>query len=176
MDRYLTHFEVQMLGPIFKNTLNYGSIVCSQNDANIGGVNNSITPAGRAYFSSVFNCADFSYASPDRQWLFVHEMMHVWQWGHGIYPVIAALGIAVQTAGQYAQKGYAYDLTAGKNLIDFNIEQQASIVADYWALKSAKMAAQHNVNKNPALVDYGPLITQLQKSGPSTRKLDQMQL
>lgn len=175
MARNLTNPETQMLMPIFKNTLRYGSIVCKINEANSGGVGNSITPAGTAYFSKLIYCADFSKTNPQDQWVFVHEIVHVWQWGHGIYPVNAAIGIFLQTGGAYAN-AYPYDLTPGKDLNDFNIEQQASIVADYWALQTKNLAPQNNKNKKATLGDYNAVIDQLQKSGPPVSKLDQIPL
>lgn len=175
MVRYLTNPESHMLNPIFRDTLRYGSIVCKINEANIGGAGNSITPAGVAYFSKFVYCPDFSKTIARNQWVFVHEMVHVWQWGHGIYPVNAAIGLFLQTAADYAN-AYPYDLTPGKNLTDFNIEQQASIVADYWALLTKKLAPQNNNNPKAIVGDYNAVIDQLQKSGASVRKLDQIPL
>ena len=123
MNRPLTNFEIQMLMPIFKNTLRYGSIVCTTNDANIGGAGNSITPAGVPHFSTLVYCPDFSNTTADNQWVFVHEMAHVWQWGHGIYPVNAAVGLFLQNVADYT-KAYAYSCF-GNNLSDFIIEHQA---------------------------------------------------
>jgi hypothetical protein len=102
-------------------------------------------------------------------------MVHVWQSGHGIYPVNAAVDLFLQTVGDYV-KAYPYNLTRGSNLSDFNIEQQASIVADYWALLTQKLAPQDNKNPKATLAGYSVVIDQLQKSGPSVRKLDQVPL
>jgi hypothetical protein len=172
MGRKLTNLEGHMLQPIFKDTLRYGEIVCKINEANIGGASNSITPAGVAYFSKQVYCSDFSKANAGDKWVFVHEMMHVWQWGHAFYPVHAAIGLFLQTAADYAN-AYPYDLATEKNLIDFNIEQQASVVADYWALAN-NLAPLNNKNKKATVSDYGAFIDQLQKSGPSVKKLDQV--
>jgi hypothetical protein len=172
MARNLTNPERQMLEPIFKDTLRYGSIVCKE--ANMGVL--GITPAGVAYFSPSVYCPDFSKTTnPGDQWVFVHEMVHVWQWGHGIYPANGAIGLFLQTGGAYTN-AYPYDLTPGKDLTDFNIEQQASIVADYWALLTKKLAALKNNNKKATVGDYSAVIDQLQKSGPSVRKLAQIPL
>ena len=175
MARHLTTLEIQMLKPVFQNTLRYDSIVCEINEANIGGAANSITPAGVAHFSKFVYCPDFSKTNGAHQWVFVHEMAHVWQWGHHILPVNAAIGLFLQTAGAYT-KAYPYDLTPGKRFTDFNIEQQASIVADYWALLTKKLVPQNNNNPKATLADYTDVIKQLQTSGQSVRKLDQMPL
>jgi len=173
MARHLTNTEVQILRPIFINTLQYDSIVCKINEAGIGGAANSITPAGVAYFSKLIYCPDFSKTNAADQCVFVHEIVHVWQWGHGTYPVYSAIGLFLQTAAAYAN-AYPYDLAPGKKFNDFNLEQQASIVADYWALATKKLPTQNNNNKKATIGDYSALIDQLQKSGPSVRKLDQI--
>jgi hypothetical protein len=56
----------------------------------------------------------------------------------------------------------------------FNIEQQASAIADYWALVTNKLPPQNNNNKKAALSDYSAVIAQLQKSGPRVSKLDEV--
>lgn len=169
--RNLTDLEIQLLKPVFKDTLRYGAIVCKINVGNVGGAWNSITPAGVAYFSKHVYCDDFSSANAGNQWVFVHEMVHIWQWGHGVYPVNAAIGLFLQTAGDYA-KAYPYDLNPGDSLSNFNIEQQASIVADYWALTN-NLDPQSNKNPKATVDDYAAVIAELQKSGRSVRKLDQ---
>jgi len=172
MDRYLTSSEKEMLRQIFKNTLPYDKIVCRINRHNVGGTYNSITPAGIPYFSTSIFCGDFSIASDDRQWIFVHEMTHVWQWWHRIYPTLSAVGLFIGKAGQY-ENAYPYDLTPKKSFLAFNIEQQASIVADYWALNNNKNVALRNNDPQPALADYWDLIRQLQTSGPPVNRLDE---
>jgi hypothetical protein len=104
-----------------------------------------------------------------------HEMMHVWQWGHRVYPVYSAIGTFVRTAGDYV-KAYPYELTPGRPLAAFNLEQQASIVADYWALLTGLLAPQNNTKANPSLSDYSAFMAELWKAGPSIRKLDQSAL
>lgn len=173
MARNLTISEKQMLKPIFKNTLLYGSIVCKVNEANVGGAGNSITPAGVIYFSREIYCPDFSQTNAYDQWVFIHEIVHVWQWGHGVYPIYAAICIFLRTAGAYAS-AYPYDLIPGKDLTAYNLEQQASIVADYWALLTNKLRAQNNNNKQAVISEYSAVIDQLQNSGPAVRKLDEI--
>jgi hypothetical protein len=69
---------------------------------------------------------------------FIHEMVHVWQY--------QKLGIVYIPRALYAQttaEGYNYGGIAtlqkarkeGKNLLDFNYEQQGDIVADYFRLR-----------------------------------------
>lgn len=68
--------------------------------------------------------ADF--AAPDTplgvQAVFVHEMTHVWQAQNGVRLLLAKI-----KAGD-RDESYAYDLTAGPEFPDLNIEQQAMVV------------------------------------------------
>src|SRR5216110_3697124 len=170
MARRLTPSEIQFLRPIYKNTLRYESIKIDENTRDVGGKSNSITPAGVPHFSTEKYCPDFTMASKAlAQYVFVHEMMHVWQWGHGIYPIFGAIPTWLQGGGNYMQ-GYYYDLVAGKGLTDYNMEQQAAIVGDYWALLSGKMLPLFAKNTNAVSGDYDLLMAQLWSSGPSQSK------
>ena len=172
MSRNLTPGEIAVLQPIFKSTLRYANIVCDINKADVGGPGNSITPSGAAYFSKFIYKSDFSCAGPEYQWIFVHEMTHVWQWGHGIYPVFQAIGAFIENLGRY-DKAYAYDLVQAKRFRDFNLEQQAAIVADYWAAQDGRIRPKYNQEMGAAVSDYSVLISELQKSGPPVSKLDE---
>lgn len=76
---------------------------------------------------------------PMRNSTFIHELMHVWQ-----YEKMGALYMVNALRAQNSIMGYNYGgLTAlkeylekGKNLQDFNPEQQADIVADYYLIKN----------------------------------------
>jgi hypothetical protein len=174
MARGITTGEYLLIKDVFKDTLRYPAIRCDQNKANIGGKENSLTPAGVIYFSTKQYCEDFSQTLDGFQrWLFVHEMMHVWQWGHDVYPVWQALGLLIAHGGDY-DAAYPYDLTPGKSLTDYNIEQQASIVADYWALLTKQHKVRDNRNTLATIAEYLPLIAELQAAGPSLPKLDQV--
>jgi hypothetical protein len=139
--------------------------VCDvNNNADVGGASNSITPAGVAYFSRHIYTNDFSGEAPDYKWVFVHEMAHVWQWQHGIYRVWAAIGAFIENLGNY-DKAYNYQIDKGKSFRDYNLEQQAAIVADYWASLSGLIKPQCNLNIGATVADYMPPIAQLQSVG-----------
>jgi len=59
------------------------------------------------------------------KWVFIHELGHVWQHQHGQW-------VRLRGAFSWAAK-YTYDLDKAK-LTDYSLEQQASIIADYWIL------------------------------------------
>lgn len=173
--RILTVDEIKLLSPVFKNALNYHWIQCTINTLDMGGEYNSITPAGVIYFSRHIYCDDFSKNQDiDQQWTFVHEVMHAWQWQHGTYAVYKAIGLAFKFGTKYDPDAYPYDLTQEKKLTDYNIEQQASIIADYWWLDTQKLAPKKNNNKQATKSDYMDLIDQLQKSGTPISKFDQI--
>src|ERR1700693_2091340 len=151
--RYLTGPEIRLLRDVYKQTLRYEAIRCDMADVNA----KAITPAGVAYFSKPNYCDDFSKGTPFKRWLFVHEMMHVWQWGHHIWPVNAAVCLWIKFGGIY-EKAYPYDLTPGKTLTAYNIEQQASIVADYWGLLTNTTNPRDNNNFEATLSDYTAVI------------------
>jgi len=56
--------------------------------------------------------------------IFIHEMTHIWQYGRGQFVVASSLW--AQTLGD----GYSY--TAGDPWDDYNAEQQASIVENWY--------------------------------------------
>jgi hypothetical protein len=173
MTRHLTAGERQILQPIFKDALRYHTVRCDINKANVGGRGNSITPAGTAYFSQDIYCEDFSAkdVAESDQWVFVHEMAHAWQWQHGRYPVYEAIGTYFTKGGKY-EKAYPYDLTSGSSFDDYNLEQQASIVADYWGLLTGKLRPQQNKNAQATKNDYLKMMTQLWNSGAPSSQLD----
>lgn len=100
-----------------------------------------MTPNGEMWFRDKYE-EDFSTPKKERisrQHLFMHEMMHVWQHQRGMW---------VRTRGLVSRFAeYAYSLNKS-NLSDYGMEQQASIVSDYWLLKS------YGFNNNAYLIDY----------------------
>lgn len=72
---------------------------------------------------------------------FIHEMVHIWQ-----YQRVGAVYIARALYAQNTPEGYDYGgeaflqkaLANGLTLLDFNYEQQADIVSDYFCLKTGR--------------------------------------
>jgi hypothetical protein len=151
--RNLTNGEIAIIKPIFKNTLLYNSIKCDINHLNLGGVDNSIAPTSVVYFSRNWYKNDFSKQHFNRKWLFVNEMTHVWQWYHRLYTGLPRAGFS-----------YDYEIEKGRPLRRYSIEQQAAIVADYWAV-TAHFPPRYNPNIHATSVDYRSLIAELQSSG-----------
>ena len=82
-------------------------------------------------------CTDFSIASvsDDDRGTFIHECVHVWQFYHGITK-LSAVKLFFWYRSDYFPKAYRYDLWDNDDLTDYNMEQQASIVAEYFQRKA----------------------------------------
>lgn len=96
-------------------------------------------PNGKIYFAPDVHEKDFSLASDGGKHFFIHEMTHVWQYQNG-QAVLARAGTSQVLVELPSRIGlgngaYPYELDVRKNLLDYGVEQQASIVADYWAMK-----------------------------------------
>jgi hypothetical protein len=162
MEHKLTVGEKALLSPIFGFMIPYNKIVCKVNSANVGGRANSITPSGTPYFSSNCYCNDFYYTNIENKWIFFHEMTHVWQYYHKQNVIISAIEIFVK--GHY-RDSYKYTLSSEKRFRDFNIEQQAAIVADYWIITQGWKPLCNN-DPMTSLLDYSNVIQEFKMAGP----------
>ena len=64
-------------------------------------------------------------------------------------------------------KAYPYDLTTSTNFMDYNIEQQASICADYWAVLQPTDTRFCSNPPSPTVSDYAGLMAQVQNPNAS---------
>jgi hypothetical protein len=74
---------------------------------------------------------DYSMAPHANAAVFVHEMVHVWQSGHGSRNLLRGAYLYVRYRGNY-EKSYKYNLDSSTKLSDLNLEQQAAIIEDYY--------------------------------------------
>ena len=81
------------------------------------------------------------------QELFIHELAHVWQYQTGVLnPKLSGLIEFVKNGFIY-NKAYRYVLEIGRDLIDYGMEQQAAMVADYFLVeKLGESFGRHNAN------------------------------
>jgi hypothetical protein len=135
--RGLTSGELQILDFVFYDTIDFERHEITTNDQNIGGADNSVTYSDTPHYSHQIWCADFSDPNADT-WVFVHEFGRVWQYYYGVKPINGWIYGAIKYGRDYVDKMYPYDLTLYKRFKDYDIEQQASIVADYWAVSHFK--------------------------------------
>ena len=102
-------------------------------------------------------------------------MVHVWQTGHGGHNIRSGIWIWAGRRGDY-QAAYKYNLDSSASLSNFNMEQQASIIEDYY-LKSKGWEPEKNIGRRNELVDYAPYVAQLKNAGafrwpsPTPRKM-----
>ena len=100
--------------------------------------------------------------------VFVHEMVHVWQSGHGSHNLLRGLYLWIRydhITGDY-DSSYNYDLDSSSSLSYFNMEQQAQIIQDYYRVsKGLSPEPSYNVGTRKSLSDYQPYVDQLKSAG-----------
>jgi hypothetical protein len=145
-----------------------------RNDSNFGGEDNSFTPG---YFPNMSRnqwSFDYSLTYPTKAAVFVHEMVHVWQSGHGGHNVRS--GIWLRVTHRDYEKAYKYNLDSSALFSNFNMEQQAAIIEDYY-LVSKNRVPDNNVGPRRLVEHYAPYVAQLKNAGafrwpsPSGRKM-----
>ncbi len=119
-----------MARELYGNTINYKKVVVHCDSYFPFGAQSKDTamaPNGELWFRSERYQPDFSAATIGSRHTFIHEMAHVWQRERGMW---------VRTRGLFSDVvDYRYRLDGKKKLKDYGMEQQASIIADYWLWK-----------------------------------------
>lgn len=171
--RYITTGERHLLVPVFEETLPYEQLKVTANFGNWGGEDNSITPNGIPHYATKIWCADFSDATTatkgDRA-TFIHEFVHVWQYYHGyeVTKPLEAIGLFARYRGDYQPKAYYYDLSDEDDFTDFNIEQQASIIEDWWRILNG-LSPQFNIGNDKTVTTYNHFVDQMRGAGPPNK-------
>lgn len=124
---------------VFKSAIRYGEVTVRAGSLfTLGG--QAVAPFGHLHFPRARCLSDFSQAGAVDQVWFIHEMAHVWQRHQGYGVARAGLALALKggyLAGFAAAAGapaYHYHPLhdAGRRLCDFNMEQQADLIAHYF--------------------------------------------
>jgi len=91
--------------------------------------NVGMSPDGNIYYLYHLFKEDFSVGGPadENLQIFVHEMVHVWQYQRGY-------SVKLNGILSFSQSRYDYDLNKGNSLSDYNMEAQANLLADYFLL------------------------------------------
>lgn len=99
-----------------------------------------MAPDDDIYFTANGHVNDFSTANTDTKVWFIHEMTHVWQYQSGVNVRLQGLWVLVTEGYGSDRKAYDYYKVENlrKKLIEFNIDQQASIVEDYFLVHYLK--------------------------------------
>jgi len=139
--RLLTSGEIYLARELFRNSIEYNKVWIHHGSYlpfDIQSNNTAMTPNGEMWFEKDVYRDDFSQTTIDYQYLFMHEMMHVWQYQHGMNVRMRGLVSWVVD--------YKYDFDKS-SLSFYPMEQQASIVADYWLLTMLDYLTYHRMNK-----------------------------
>jgi hypothetical protein len=160
--RVLTDGEKRLLRPIFGDTLDYDRQTVDRNDDNTGGEYNSFTPGYFPNMSTHIWSFDYSLAPVTRAAVFVHEMVHVWQSGHGSHNILRGAYLWIKY-NDY-EDAYKYNLDSSASFSYFNMEQQAAIIEDYY-LVSKGLTPDSNVGTRKSVADYAPYVAQLKNAG-----------
>lgn len=152
-NRDLTIGEIKLAQIVFKDTINYSLVKIFEGSFfpfNLQNEDTFVTPNGNIYVPSKNFKSDYSKEDVSFQHVFIHEMGHVWQYQRKISVLINA-GIAQACTAfkdpyKYSIQGSetVYDYVQYKNqkkFINYNLESQAEIFADYWALKTNNINA-----------------------------------
>ena len=130
--RVLTVGERSLLAPIYRDSIEYGSVRVVRGRAfPLQGKTTIVTIGHAIYAPAPVYLADFSRGTEIDRAILVHEIAHVWQHDAGIDVVAGAMRALVATGGRYG-RAYDYRLDPRRDLLDYGIEQQASILEHYY--------------------------------------------
>ncbi len=147
-NRPLTRGERAMLEPIFRDGIAYDKVRVIHAAFPLQPSGVYMTPRGHVYAPGELFRDDFSsreLRSVERA-VFVHEMTHVWQHENGMDLIGQGVIEFTKYRGQY-EKAYPYMLETGRDLVEFGMEQQASIVEDYYLITIGHDSPHRIVNR-----------------------------
>jgi len=129
--RTLLPDEIALAKSVFQNTLNYSTVRVTNTLGH--GERPWTTNSPPFYMLNVGPDYPNMTANDDRKRLLIHELTHVWQAQH-LVPITMNSAVhqtlsAIKNGGDVSS---AYSYTAGKSWGQYNIEQQASIVAHWF--------------------------------------------
>ncbi|OPH37918.1 PAAR domain-containing protein [Moraxella equi] len=177
--RGLTENERKLVMPIFKDSIDYDKVKIHHGRfiPIFQPSQTAMTPFGTIHFPD--DIYEEDYANPTQnlinpniiQHLFVHEMTHVWQYQLGYSPFLNGIIIALK-GGYINNKAYEYlsKVQSNQDLSDFNMEQQGSIIADYFidTTNNHTSPSPHPYTKGMPLIDS---ILKEFKNNPSNKQL-----
>lgn len=145
--RKLSSTERMIAWPVFKDTLPYDHVIIADN-LGAGDAQFTFREPGKYVLHMGRISFDEEY-DDDHKAVLIHELTHVWQGHHGLiswaYMVHSMtcqakpVGHALLTRGtplKYSRNA-AYAYKPGKLFQDYNVEQQANIVEDWYKLERA---------------------------------------
>jgi len=146
--RPLTAGETALARSVFGESIDYNRVTVTEGKfIGFQPYGTAMAPDGKLY---MYGCYKPDYSGENDSWKshFIHEMTHVWQQQNGILnPVAEAVKLSVKFRFNY-NAAYDYRLETSKDLLAFNMEQQASIVQDYFMLKHCGQSGHRGHCKN----------------------------
>lgn len=128
--RTLSNGEIRLARSVFGNTLVYHRVWVHKESYlpfSLQSKNYGMSPNGEIYFRDKEYSDDYSLERPADQHFFIHEMVHVYQHQRGM--MVRMRGLMSSMAD------YDYTFEENRNFTDYSMEQQASIVADFFFLR-----------------------------------------
>lgn len=126
--RLLTTGEIKLAKKVFEDQIQYNKVWIHHGSYlpfSMQEKNTAMTPNGEIWFETNVYRDDYSLSSVDYKHLFMHEMMHVWQYQRG-------MNVKLRGMVSWATN-YEYDFDK-HFLSSYSMEQQASIIADFWLI------------------------------------------
>jgi hypothetical protein len=132
--RPLTQGEITLAKTVFGDSIDYAAVkVHDRKYSFLQPAGVAMAPNGHIYMNDIYR--DDYAADAHRVGTFIHEMTHVWQFQNKVLnPLHSGAALMLKHKFNYGSC-YAYKLDGGKDLLDYNMEQQASIVEDYFQLR-----------------------------------------
>ncbi len=132
--RKLTSGEIDLARGVFGSAVDYATVtITADKFMGFHPEGTAMAPDGNLYMHGCYK-DDYSSGGTYHQALFIHEMTHVWQFQNKVLqPVAEAVKLNLKLKFDYAA-AYPYTLDAKKDLLAYNMEQQASIVQDYFSM------------------------------------------
>ena len=136
--RRLTQGERQLLRLIYQDSVDYDRVWVYKGRfiPFVQHRKTAMTPFGAMHFPPALYRADFSQEDASMRHLFVHEMAHVWQHQLGLRLWKDGMKLALK-GGYRAHACYAYEssLKTCQQFHQFNMEQQADLIADWFVFR-----------------------------------------
>lgn len=126
--RPLTDAETRLAASVFGDSIAYAQVEIAQRKFMFFQPSNVVmAPRGTIHFHPrcEFYCEDFSTAPLSIRALFIHEMVHVWQYQQGISLILR----------RHPFCRYSYAIKPGQPFHKYGLEQQAELVRHAYLLR-----------------------------------------
>ena len=131
--RPLTDGEIKLARSVFGDAIDYAAVTISDGKyMPFQPKGTAMAPNGHLYMYGCYS-PDYSAEKSLSRSHFIHEMTHVWQYQIKILnPIVEAAALSLKHKFNYFTAAYAYHLDENMDLMDYGMEQQASIVQEYF--------------------------------------------